>query len=248
MAIAAKRANAPHPSVAKPRDAATLVIVDRSLGEPRILLGKRREDQVFLPGKYVFPGGRVDPADRLVEAADELSPAETEKLLVEMKGRTAPWRPRAIALAAVRETFEETGIIVGQQTESVSDAPPSWAAFAALGYRPSLAPLYFFARAITPPGRPRRYDTRFFLLEAQHIAATVPHVDGELERIDWFSFEAVRRLDLPSITRAVVEDLADLIALPLAERAAAPAPFYFSRGGTFHRTLLRSPRHLGSDA
>ena len=49
----------------KPRDAATLIIVDSSSGEPKVLLGRRRMDMVFMPGRYVFPGGRVDPADRL---------------------------------------------------------------------------------------------------------------------------------------------------------------------------------------
>ncbi|MCB1550196.1 MAG: NUDIX hydrolase, partial [Hyphomicrobiaceae bacterium] len=83
----------------KPRDAATLIIVDSSSSEPRILFGKRRLDQKFMPGKYVFPGGRVDTCDRFATATDDLTSLDTEKLLVGMKGRVSQTRARALALA-----------------------------------------------------------------------------------------------------------------------------------------------------
>ena len=98
----------------RPRDAATLVIVDTARNEPRVLMGRRRADQVFLPGKYVFPGGRVDRGDGAVEAAHELKDGEIAKLLMDMKGRASVTRARALALAAVRETYEEAGIRVGR--------------------------------------------------------------------------------------------------------------------------------------
>ena len=90
----------------RPRDAATLILVDNSQGLPRVLLGKRRMDMKFMPGKYVFPGGRVDRPDRTVESTDDLAESEISKLLVDMKGGPNPARARALALAAVRETYE----------------------------------------------------------------------------------------------------------------------------------------------
>ena len=72
------------PRALRPRDAATLIIIDSSSGEPRVLLGRRRLDMVFMPGRYVFPGGRVDPADRQVTVEEDLRPSDLEKLLVGM--------------------------------------------------------------------------------------------------------------------------------------------------------------------
>ena len=72
--------------ILRPRDAATLIIIDRTSGEPRVLMGKRRMEQVFMPGKYVFPGGRADKDDKIVQSADELPEVEAAKLLLDMKG------------------------------------------------------------------------------------------------------------------------------------------------------------------
>ncbi|MGI9525233.1 MAG: hypothetical protein ACR2PG_26685, partial [Hyphomicrobiaceae bacterium] len=102
----------------RPRDAATVIIVDGGSSDPRILMGRRRHDQVFMPGKYVFPGGRVDPGDKGVASADELDGGEVEKLLYDMKGHASAVRARSIAIAGIREVFEETGLIIGKPLES----------------------------------------------------------------------------------------------------------------------------------
>ena len=81
----------------RPRDAATLILVDRSSGEPRILMGRRGDAQVFMPGKYVFPGGRVDKTDRDVPIADDLKATDAERLLIDMKGWPSMGRARAVA-------------------------------------------------------------------------------------------------------------------------------------------------------
>ena len=229
----------------RPRDAATLVVVDTSAPEPRVLMGRRRADLVFMPGKFVFPGGRVDTADRTVVCADGLPEIELEKLLVRMKGTPSADRARAIALAAVRETYEEAGILVGARAEPGSEARTgaavrgsgAWQPFLAHGIVPCVAGLTLFARAITPPGRARRYDTRFFAMDARRIARRVPPPDAELQSLDWFTLDDARALDLPSITRAVIEDLADRVAAGLDERAA-PVPFYYFLNGTFRRDLI----------
>ncbi len=203
-------------------------------------MGRRRADQVFLPKKYVFPGGRVERSDRFAPRADDLKPSELAKLMLEMKGEPSLGRARALALAAVRETFEEAGLVIGvRDAPAPSDrAPPSWQAFLSHGFVPRLSSMVFFARAITPPGRPRRYDTRFFCVEASAIARRICTLDGELESLDWFSFDEARALDLPAITRVVIEDLADRIKTGAIDAPAAPVPFYFHRSGAFERLLL----------
>lgn len=243
MADEAKKVPDASQKALKPRDAATLIIVDRSRGEPRVLMGRRRLDQVFMPGKFVFPGGSVDREDRHVESADELRPDEAAKLLLDMKGKPSVTRARALALAAIRETFEEAGLVLGSPVHSDGDATAveGWQPFFRLGYRPQLSALTYFARAITPPGRPRRYDTRFFCVAADHIAARVDPLTDELSGVEWFTREETRGLDLPPITHVILEELADRLRFGSLQDPAAPVPYYHSRSGTFRRDLLALP-------
>jgi 8-oxo-dGTP pyrophosphatase MutT (NUDIX family) len=229
------------PTVLRPRDAATLILVDRSAGQPKILFGKRRPDMKFMPGKYVFPGGRVDRADRNTKSADELSIRESAKLLVDMKGGTSPSRARALALAAVRETYEEAGLIIGSpHGGGVAPADASWRRFFEQGFMPSLSPLTFFARAITPPGRPRRFDTRFFCADASAIAFRGPPLEDELSDLVWMGIEEARSLDLPPITRVILEDLGDRMRAGPLGTSDAPVPYYFHKSGTFRRQLIEA--------
>jgi 8-oxo-dGTP pyrophosphatase MutT (NUDIX family) len=241
------RTDATPRKVLRPRDAATLIIVDTASGEPRVLLGRRREDLVFMPGRYVFPGGRVDRSDRQVAVEHDLAPGNIENLMVAMKGNRSPARARALALAAVRETFEEAGILIGAPSQP---APPpkarAWQKFFSLGFRPALTQLTFFARAITPPGRPRRYDTRFFCVAAEAIVHRVAVADGELSDLEWHTIEQARGLDLPNITRVVLEDLGERIAAGALQKCDAPVPFYHRRNGNFHRDLIGADTRLDS--
>lgn len=233
-------------AVLKPRDSSTLILVDPTAGEPRVLMGKRRLDMVFMPGKYVFPGGRVDPTDRGLETVDELHDADLAKLLVDMRDTPSPGRARAIALAAIRETFEESGILVGAPgTPAKPVESEAWRTFYAHGYMPKLSQLRFFARAITPPGRPRRYDSRFFYADVSAIAVRTEVLDGEMSSLDWFTFDEMRALDLPAITRVVLEDLIDRLKLDLeggpSAAASAAVPFYRHKSGASRRQLLTLP-------
>ncbi|MBL8564448.1 MAG: NUDIX hydrolase [Hyphomicrobiaceae bacterium] len=224
----------------RPRDAATLVLVDRSGSEARVLMGRRRSTQVFLPNKFVFPGGRVDRADRSVMPADDLAPDDAELLLHDMKGAASATRARALALAAIRETFEETGLVIGKSAgaPAAGSIPAAWQPFLATGHAPSLAGLAYFARAITPPSRPRRYDTRFFLADARLVAAAGKPADDELGDLGWFTLSEMRGLDLPNITRAIVEDLATHLERPEHDRCV---PYYCFRHGSFRRDLIVPP-------
>lgn len=229
----------------RPRDSATLIIVDTTNGEPRVLMGQRRLDLVFMPGKYVFPGGRVDAADKGLETIDELRDADVQKLLVDMRDVPSPGRARAIALAAIRETFEETGIVVG--APGVAARPVEhdvWKGFFSLGFLPKLSDLRYFARAITPPGRPRRYDSRFFYCDVSAVGHRSEVADGELSSLDWFTFEEMRALDLAAITRVVLEDLIDRLKIDAAGAAAgdgAAVPFYRHKNGSSRRQLIALP-------
>ena len=212
----------------RPRDAATLIIVDREGPEPRVLMGRRHEGHKFMPGKFVFPGGRVEPEDRRMAAAGALDPHVEEKLNARVP-RPSPGFARAIALAAIRETFEETGIAVGVCDYGAPDDPPpgAWARFAEAGVFPALDAIDFLARAITPPGRVRRFDARFLVVDASAVAKRIDGVvspDAELVELVWTPVAKARELDLPSITRLALDDLAAALDGGLDRRR--PRPFY----------------------
>lgn len=194
----------------KPRDAATLILVRKAQSLWTVLMGQRAKGHVFMPDKWVFPGGRVDRADALAPAATELAPAVEEKLRLEKTRR----HPRAFALAAVRETFEETGLVVGRKGAPAGKAPPGWEAFVACDAAPELDKFQFVCRAITPPYRPRRFDARFFLAHADEVLLDDrPHFSGgELMHMRWFTLSEALGLDLPNVTRFVLGELEPILA------------------------------------
>src|SRR3979411_1616750 len=146
----------------RPKDAATLILVDRSGPAPKVLLGKRHQRHKFMPGRFVFPGGRVDPIDRVMPVARPLNPHAQANLMKHLP-RASAAKAQAFALASIRETFEETGLLVGARSNEVANVPGGpWTAFAEAKILPDLAELPFSGRASTPPGRPRRFDARFF--------------------------------------------------------------------------------------
>ncbi len=215
--------------------AATLIVVDRSGREPRILMGRRRPDAVFLPDKYVFPGGRLEAGDGDVMPVGSLGGHDHQCLMRGVRDADAARGVRAFVTAAIRETFEETGYLVAADGPVVApDAASDWAGLVASGVRPDLRHLRYVARAITPPGRPRRYDTRFFLADASAVRAVAPRTDGELSEIGWFPLDRLGDHDLPSITRLVLADLRTALTAGGTE-----IPFYFWRSGAFRRAVLK---------
>ncbi|WP_296520800.1 NUDIX hydrolase [Rhodoplanes sp.] len=226
----------------RPRDAATLILIDRSEGTPKVLLGRRHAGHKFMPDKFVFPGGRVEPADRGVPAAGELDPRVAARLMAETQ-RPSLVKARAFAIAAVRETFEETGLLLGRADagwpEGFAGDDPLWGPFAQARVLPDLSTLQFIARAITPPRRPRRFDARFFAVDAQAIAARVDDVvsaDSELVELVWMPLDDAERLDISPITKAVLAELDHRIAGGF--KPDLPVPFYRWLRGRFVRTEL----------
>jgi len=195
----------------KIRDAATMLVIDRTGPAPKVLLGRRHHGLKFMPGKYVFPGGRVELTDRKMSATTPLDSRVEARLMKEVRYASAE-KSRGFPLAAIREVFEETGLVLGTKPKSDGTRPPNaeWAKFTAAGVAPDLAAVHFIARAITPPGRPRRFDTRFFAVDAGVGAARIDGVvgpDTELVELVWLPIEESMKLDMPGITMAVLEEL-----------------------------------------
>jgi 8-oxo-dGTP pyrophosphatase MutT (NUDIX family) len=220
----------------RPRDAATLIIVRRdATAKPRVLMGKRHASHAFMPNKFVFPGGRVDPADCRVEPIADLDPVVRDKLMARMRGTATAARARGLAMAAIRETFEEVGIIIGRPVneQRPSSRSSTWRDFLETGHRPDLSAMRLFARAITPPGRPRRFDTRFFIAEASAaVNLDQPARAASEELLDpyWVTIDEARGLDLPSITRDILHRLDMALATPSPFDPAAPLTFQYWRG------------------
>ena len=173
------------------RPAAT-VILTRTGGEgPRVLMGQRGAGAAFMPSKFVFPGGAVDPEDRRVSSAE--APLPLHALCRDRLDRAGTVASAALVAAALRELAEETGLTL----------------------RPDTPPLRFVFRAITPPGRPRRFDAYFFLADAAGLAGDpddLSAASGELAHLCWLPLPEARALDLPFITEVVLAEVAALMA------------------------------------
>ncbi|WP_027166511.1 NUDIX domain-containing protein [Mesorhizobium sp. WSM3224] len=222
----------------RPRDAATLILLDRSDRDVLVLMGRRHAGHAFMPGKFVFPGGRTDPADSRIPVSAPLR-GEEEKKLVAGPGRASAARARAIALSAIRETYEEAGLLIGRKGV-FSTAERDWQGFVEHGVTPSLDALRFIARAITPPNRVRRFDTRFFSAWRHDVAVELP--DGgptnELEELVWLPLADARKADIPDITGMILEELEQRLADDPLLRPGGAVPFFRLVRNRFVREVL----------
>lgn len=209
----------------RPKDAATLILVRRDSEHPRVLMGKRSSKHAFMPDKFVFPGGRVDPGDGRVPTLSELTSLAETKLCIQARRK-----PRAFALTAIRETFEETGLIVGRSGAVKGSQPPGWPAYFGEGAAPCLKGIHFIGRAVTPPYRPKRFDARFLYGTAEEVLIDErPPVDGaELSELTWVTLDEAMGLDLPSVTRFM---LGELEAHLQGKDEGGPAFLRWTRGG-----------------
>ncbi len=211
---------------APPRDAATLILARRDGNEPRVLMGQRGKGASFMPSKFVFPGGALDPEDRAVTG-----PALRAACAARLEKASPPGLALPLALAAVRETFEETGLAIGRPDPVAATlataAPEGWRDFFAMGLVPSTDALTFIFRAITPPSRPKRFDARFFLAEADHVHGDLDDLErasGELSHLSWLTLREARALEHPLITEVVLAEVEEILDQPAA--TDRPAPFF----------------------
>jgi 8-oxo-dGTP pyrophosphatase MutT (NUDIX family) len=231
---------ADHHAYRRPVDAATLILVDRSGATPKVLVGKRHDKVVFMPGKIVFPGGRVDHTDGRVPVAAPI-PSALEANLLKGRPKIAPSRARALAIAAIREACEETGLCLGRRVDgSAAALKGPWKPFCDAGLLPDPSGLYLITRAITPPGRVRRFDTRFFAADASAISHRVDgvvHADAELVELAWIELGSKPLADLHPMTKNVLGELEKRLATgPL--RHDVDVPFFHFYCGRMHKDVL----------
>ena len=202
------------------RNAATVIVLRQDQGETRVLMGQRGAKAAFMPNKFVFPGGAVDAEDANIALHQGIDDLCTERL----GEQGDPNLIHPLCVAAIRELWEETGLILGAP-EEWQDAPKDWSGFAKAGFRPSAEKMYFFFRAITPPGPPRRFDARFFLVDADQLAGDLDDFSGasdELSHLQWVPLDEARALNLPFITSIVLGELAALREI----RPPVSVPFF----------------------
>jgi 8-oxo-dGTP pyrophosphatase MutT (NUDIX family) len=197
------------------RDAATVIALRGRSTDPHVLMGQRGASAAFMPNKFVFPGGAVDRADADIPLARPLPALCAARLSEDCMQDIS----HALAVAAIRELWEETGLILGDPGRWSGLVPQDWKTYADTGHLPSAQALQFVFRAITPPGRPRRFDARFFLIDADEIAGDPDDFSAacdELSHLQWIPLAKVREFDLPFITEVVLAEV--------AARAHDPAP------------------------
>lgn len=191
------------------RDAATVLLVRDAASDPAILMGQRGASAAFMPSKFVFPGGAVDGSDAGVPLARAIGPSCRSRLL---RDQTRPVLPENLAAAAIRELWEETGLRLAVPGHWPGEAPADWAGFAENGLVPDAGALSFVFRAVTPPGRPRRFDARFFVAGADGLAddpEDFSRASDELSHLQWIPVQRAVEFDLPFVTRIVLAELAD---------------------------------------
>jgi 8-oxo-dGTP pyrophosphatase MutT (NUDIX family) len=223
------RVMAGEPTKVRPKRAATLIVVDSlTASVPKVLMGRRHDGHRFMPGKYVFPGGRVEASDRFMNVAGMLDPI-TEDKLMRCLPRPSPGLARALALSAIRETFEETGLLVGSREFGAPDQAPAgiWRRFADEGVYPVLEDLHLVGRAITPPRNKMRFDAVFFAVDIAAVAGRVEGIvgpDAELVDLVWVDLPSAHDLGLPLITSVILHELERRLAGGMSR--FLPVPFY----------------------
>ena len=188
------------------RNASTVIVIRDRHENHRILMGQRGAKAVFMPNKFVFPGGALDLGDAHIALASALPDTCYNRLAEDADAALA----HALAVAGIRELWEETGLILGQKGEWQGTPPEDWVTFAQRGYIPHAAPMQFVFRALTPPGRPRRFDARFFLVDAEDIATDLDDFDAacdELSHLQWIKLSDARSFDMPFITEVVLAEV-----------------------------------------
>ena len=204
----------------RPADAASLLVLDGRGPNARVLMGRRSAAHAFMPEVYVFPGGRVDAADRRTPVSGALRPTDEARLLAGTP-RPSPARARAMAVAALRETHEETGLVIGARNDA---------------FVPDLARLRYVARAITPPGRTRRFDARFFACPRSAVETEAAPTTDELEDVRWVPLARARdAVPLARITEVIIDEMLERLTRDPELTADLPVP----RHRMLHRRFVR---------
>jgi len=190
----------------KPQDAASLLIYRHEGPRIDVLLGRRPGNSSFMPDVYVFPGGGVEAGDARVTPCHPLDTRIAGRLAVAGSQRKAT----QLALAAIRETWEETGLIIGHTTKRKQTFPQNWQGFADHCCCPDTSVLHYLGRAITPTSRPKRFHARFFACAVADIPGLADQSligNGELLDLHWCDARQTDDLPMRAVTRFMLEQL-----------------------------------------
>lgn len=212
------------------RDAASVILLRKIDTFPHVLVGQRGRSAAFMPSKFVFPGGAVEISDNMPDLTGDLDTICLRRL----RARADPELAPKLLGAALRELWEETGLRLSQP--GMSADLPHWSGFGEGGHMPSASGFSFIFRAITPPGRPRRFDARFFLVDASRITGDpddFSRASNELSHLQWAPLTDMRKFDLPFITEVVLAEVAGLLrdgkrrpdGVPFFDHAATTSTF-----------------------
>ncbi len=217
----------------RPRDAASLILVRDNSGETEVLMGKRHRTARFVPDAFVFPGGKVDAADRLAQPATQLD-APITKMAVRGNAAVA----QALAMTAIRETWEETGLLAATtgdigQVGGEADFNETWADMKARGQAPDLKALTYLGRAITSPYSPIRFHARFFVARAENFEGEIGG-SGELLDLHWTPIgRALAELPIVDVTEFMLAEVQRVLADP--DKAADRPLFAYRLDAPFVR-------------
>lgn len=205
----------------RPRDAASLVIHRKRRTHHEVLMGRRGSKARFKPGVYVFPGGILERSDFHARSAGELDAEIAPMLAV---GNSAS-KAAALAMAAVREAFEEAGLLFGVPGDVGGVQHATWIEFRRREVAPDLGKLTFVGRAITPSFQPIRFHARFFSVDADHLQGELSG-DGELEDLHWVRIDRSTGLELMIVQEMIMKTLNER----LCGRDAPPQRLFFNWG------------------
>ena len=205
-----------------PRDAVSVILVDRRSSPYQLLMGRRPQSDAFMPAVTLFPGGAIEPEDHVLasrhghvdktvlSSLDALLPHEPlpkvsrsqdcspEDCSPEDEGHDAPLCGAVLLSCGLRELQEETGLRLWDLETPVSHASP-------------IRNVVYLARALTPPGRRKRFDTRFLCIDVVSHDLSPLTDTAELQQVRWVSYEQAVTLPLHAMTRVILEDVHDLL-------------------------------------
>lgn len=195
---------------ARPKDAASLLLWRPTRKGAEVLMGVRSARHRFMPNRLVFPGGRVDAADRAAPAARPLPQATRAAL----EHRASPRLAHGLGIAALRELAEETGLSLAADTPR--------------GPLPDLGHLAYLCRALTPTLSPVRFNARFLIAPGEAASGTLGG-SGELEHLGWYPLDGPLPHEPALITARVLEEFRAWLALPPEARDSRPLVWYQGR-------------------